>query len=56
MFFMSQTHIDQDTYGPVLSVQMHLGIEHFMQVVVVVVIAWGINRVFVAHSLASERG
>ena len=24
--------------------------------VVVVVIAWGINRVFVAHSLASERG
>ena len=25
-------------------------------VVVVVVITWGISRVFVAHSLASERG
>ena len=25
-------HINQDTYGPALSVQMHLGIEHFKQV------------------------
>ena len=32
MIFLSQMHINQDTYGPALSVQMHLGIEHFMQV------------------------